>query len=81
MRTTAPSEKRRRRSASMKKSASRAGEGSRVETTTKVVRLSDSVRSTARARSTKPSYIVWKSRKNSAMSCRNWVPRMRSATV
>jgi len=36
--------------------------------------------STDRARLTKPSYIVWKLRKNSAMSSRNWLPRIRSAT-
>jgi hypothetical protein len=65
----------------MKNSASRAGEASRVDTTTNVVRLSVSVRVTARARSTKPSYIVWNSRKNSAMSCRNCEPSTRSATV
>ena len=31
-------------------------------------------------RSTKPGYMDWKFRKNSAMSWRNWLPRMRSAT-
>ena len=64
----------------MKNSASRTGADSSVDTTTKVVRLSSSVRVTALARSTKPSYIVWKRRKNSAMSSRNFEPRMRSAT-
>jgi hypothetical protein len=64
----------------MKNSASRAGLDSSVLTTTKVVRRSRRTRSTARARSTKPSYIDWKSRKNSAMSWRNAEPRMRSAS-
>ena len=64
----------------MKNSASRTGADSSVDTTTKVVRLSASVRVTASARSTKPSYIVWNRRKNSAMSSRNCEPRMRSAT-
>ena len=46
----------------------------------KVVRRSDSSRDTAPARSTNPSYIDWKRMKNSAMSARNCVPRIRSAT-
>ena len=64
----------------MKNSASCTGADSRVDTTTNVVRLSARVRVTASARSTKPSYIVWNRRKNSAMSSRNFEPRMRSAT-
>ena len=65
----------------MKNSASRAGADSSVDTTTKVVPLvlQEAGRRPA-ARSTKPSYIVWKRRKNSAMSSRNCEPRMRSAT-
>ena len=64
----------------MKNSASRTGAASSVLTTTKVVRWSRSSRSTARARSTKPGYMVWKRMKNSAMSSRNCEPRTRSAT-
>ena len=37
--------------------------------------------STALARSTKPPYIDWKSRKNSAMSAKKAAPRIRSATT
>ena len=29
---------------------------------------------------TNPSYMLWKERKNSAISWRNWLPRMRSAS-
>ena len=45
-----------------------------------VVRRSESRRVTASARSTNPAYIDWKRMKNSEMSARNWVPRIRSAT-
>ena len=54
------------------------GVASRVDTTTKVVRRSDSSRPTAWDRSTKPSYMVWKRMKNSEMSDMNSVPRIRS---
>ena len=64
-----------------KNSASRSGVASSVETTMKVVRRSDSSRVTASERVTKPSYMDWKRMKNSEMSARNWVPRIRSATV
>ena len=63
-----------------KNSASRTGVASSVDTTMNVVRLSDSSRVTASARSTKPAYIDWKRMKNSEMSARNCVPRIRSAT-
>ena len=46
----------------------------------KVVRRSDNSRVTASARSTNPVYIDWKRMKNSEMSARNCVPRIRSAT-
>ena len=56
------------------------GAASSVVTTAKVVRRSCIRRSTDRARSTNPSYIDWKLRKNSAMSWRNLLPRTRSAS-
>ena len=65
----------------MKNSASCAGAASSVVTTTKVVRRSCSSRVTAWARSTKPAHMVWNRMKNSAMSCRNCEPRIRSATL
>ena len=68
-------------SSAEKNSASRNGVASRVETTMKVVRRSDSRRVTASERVTNPSYIDWKRMKNSEMSARNCVPRIRSATV
>jgi hypothetical protein len=43
------------------------------------VRSSESSRDTALARSTNPPYIDCSDRKNSVMSARNCVPRMRSA--
>ncbi len=67
-------------SSAEKNSASRTGVASSVETTMKVVRRSESNRETASARSTKPAYIDWNKMKNSEMSARNCVPRMRSAT-
>ena len=63
-----------------KYSASRSGTVSNVETTMNEVRRSANNRWTAWARSTNPSYMVWNKMKNSAMSARNWVPRIRSAT-
>ena len=50
-------------------------------TTTNVVPTARRVRSTARARETKPDSIVWKRMKKSAMSVRNWAPSTRSATA
>ncbi len=67
-------------SSAEKNSASRTGVASSVDTTMKVVRRSESRRVTASARSTKPAYIDWNRMKNSEMSARNCVPRMRSAT-
>ena len=58
----------------MKNSASRSGSGSSVETTRNDVRSSSKVRVTASARSTKPSYMVWKRMKKSAMSSKNSTP-------
>ena len=66
-------------SSSQKNSASCSGAASSVVTTANVVRRSCRSRSTAFARSTNPSYIDWKFRKNSAMSWRNWLPSRRSA--
>ena len=79
--TSAPRLNLRAISSSQKNSASRSGAPSSVVTTANVVRRSWSSRSTASARSTNPSYIDWKFRKNSAMSWRNWLPRMRSAIL
>ena len=67
-------------SSAEKNSASRTGVASRVETTMNVVRRSESRRVTASARSTNPAYIDWNRMKNSEMSARNCVPRIRSAT-
>ena len=67
-------------SCSAKYSASRSGTASSVETTMKVVRRSDRRRPTDSDLVTNPSYIDWKRMKNSEMSARNSVPRIRSAT-
>ena len=72
--TSAPRWKPRSRSTAQKFSASYSGAASSVVTTANVVRRSCSSRSTACARSTNPSYIDWKLRKNSAMSSRNLLP-------
>ena len=77
--TTAPTSYCRRPSSVRKNSASRSGDGSGVATTTKDVRSSESSRATARARSTNPPYMECSERKNSVMSSRNCVPRIRSA--